>query len=461
MGKVGIAKIARTPQPASSVVFTLCLVALIALLAWPGSAAAAVGDEQLCTAAKTKASGRYARCRMFAEARHARSPDDVRLAERIEKCAAKLVRAFSNAESRYGTACRTAPDGTRVENYLAAVSNHLADHFAFESDLMEPATCGPPGVVDPATGECLARWVVSDHQAPPEGYVRRGGAAYWSDIAAFEEPRRDFGAATTSDGVFVVGGQSRDGNTYLNTLEQLTESGWVPRPSMPTSRTLPATATVDDRSFLAIGGVGEYGVVATVERYDTQDHLWTTETPMLTPRAGSSAVTIGNMVYAIGGFDETGWLRVVEQYDVDTGIWTRRSPLPPSFPGSPFGAIAAAAVDGRIYAFGYGLIHVYDPGSDSWTTSQTEGLYTTEIKAAASNGKIYLFGGVLVGCDGFSAVYDPVTETWAGTAPDWNRPCPDSTAALDGKLYVLGSGRSPLTRSRRYNPEGYLHTIGP
>ncbi len=96
-------------------------------------------------------------------------------------------------------------------------------------------------------------------------------------------------------------------------------------------------------------------------------------------------------------------------------------------------ALAAAAVNGKIYATGgysgynssggllTSTVEVYDPSTNTWSTAASMPTARFGLAAAAVNGKIYAIGGVNSsgGSEVFLntvEVYDPATNTWSTAA---------------------------------------------
>jgi N-acetylneuraminic acid mutarotase len=119
----------------------------------------------------------------------------------------------------------------------------------------------------------------------------------------------------------------------------------------------------------------------------------------------------------------------------------------------PSPEITAAAVNGKMYIFGgllnttvKGLVYEYDPATDKWIKKKMMPLPAHHVAAVGYRGKIYVFGGFTgAGNRGWLPInnsweYDPVKDSWKALAPF---PIADGgavAAEVDGKIYVIGGG---------------------
>jgi N-acetylneuraminic acid mutarotase len=174
---------------------------------------------------------------------------------------------------------------------------------------------------------------------------------------------------------------------------------------------------------------------------------------MPTARDGLAAVAgRDGMIYAIGGLTENGSASgVVEVYDPTTDSWTTRRPMPT--PRSSLAAVLGS--DGKIYALGgdYAsvtdagvsiVVQVYDPVADAWQTQTSLPVGRTNASAAVdASGTIYAIGGF--DGVGFQSLGSVVTRTASSAA--WSplsgamttaRFMHASAVASDGNIYVVG-----------------------
>jgi N-acetylneuraminic acid mutarotase len=324
---------------------------------------------------------------------------------------------------------------------------------------------------------CSAFELSSASPVVPAGYTALGsvnGGNVWFSMAPMPTARAGLAAATVNGKIYAIGGFGV-GGTFLATVEVYdpVANTWSTTPApMPTARAGLAAVTVNGKIY-AIGGVdGLLG--STVEVYDPVANSWsTTPVPMPTARYGVAAATVNGKIYAVGGFAIGGAsLATVEMYDPVANSWsTTPAPLP-----TARGYLAAAIVNGKIYAIGGGAfegdgggigatMEVYNPVANSWST--TPSFMSTArygLAAATVNGKIYAIGGFGVGGTGATVeVFDPVASSWS-TAPSPMPTARYDLAAADagGLIYAIGGvgmSNNLVSATEQYSPPVTIYTF--
>ena len=143
---------------------------------------------------------------------------------------------------------------------------------------------------------------------------------------------------------------------------------------------------------------------------------------------------------------------------VPGGPWIRTAPMPTSR-----SELAAAALDGRIYAAGgiaqwgtTAAFEAYDPASDRWEELPPLPEAIHHLAAAATDNRIYITGGytdlLFSEITNRAWAYDPRARTWTRIA---DLPAPRAAhgmAAIEGKLYVVGGVGPELERALDLRP---------
>lgn len=165
---------------------------------------------------------------------------------------------------------------------------------------------------------------------------------------------------------------------------------------------------------------------------------WSTISPMLVPRAELAAAAVNGKVYAIGGWNGQ-YLASVEEYSPETETWSYRTPMLTARK-----EMEAAVVGQTVYVFGgsngsyLDTVEAYDPATDSWSARAPMPTPRDRLTSAVVSGKVLVFGGYQGQALSVVEEYDPATDTWEIKPP---MPAVDSEAAaavVNGLVYVIG-----------------------
>lgn len=133
------------------------------------------------------------------------------------------------------------------------------------------------------------------------------------------------------------------------------------------------------------------------------------------------------------------------------GKWLKLAAFP-----EPSQEIAGTATNGKVYVFGglvvasneppKGIVWEYDEASDKWTKKKKMPLPAHHIAVASYNGKIYLFGGgSQPDPNGLNWVpinnaweYDPVADSWKALPPMPTARGAAVAALVGTRIYVIG-----------------------
>ncbi|MDP6597310.1 MAG: kelch repeat-containing protein, partial [Candidatus Poribacteria bacterium] len=252
------------------------------------------------------------------------------------------------------------------------------------------------------------------------------------------------------------------------------DSVWTRKTDMPYPTYHMGTTVIDGKFYLMTGWLGG-GASRYFQVYDTQTDTWSRKADIPSsvlpiPISGATACEVDGKIYLMGGGGDalhvTGSIATLKVYNLATGTWTLKANIP-----TPRSAIAAEAVDGKIFAFGgvgrlnkwwdavvkdgpfLNVVEEYDPVTDTWTRKADMSIARSSMASAVVDGKIYVIGGA-TNIDNMVLntveVYDPVTDTWAKKADMPTARWEPSAVVVGGKIYVIGGNiRPPFQNSAK------------
>ncbi len=250
----------------------------------------------------------------------------------------------------------------------------------------------------------------------------------WSLIADMPVKRILHGAEGINGKLYVVGGQYsfyrnadgliKDWLTQCAAVSVYTPAtnSWSQKSKMPTPRTGVVTAVLNDEIWV-MGGTedpnpGEDGSKKfsnKVEIYTPSTNSWRTGPPLPGPRVRHAATALDGRVYISGGTETTStsssspWPESYTMYSSSGGGWTRLKNMPYRYRNH-----AMAGYQGKVYILGGSIylthaadsdievtdkVRVYNPSSDSYTTSQRMRIEKWYHDAVQASGTIYTIGG--------------------------------------------------------------------
>ena len=215
---------------------------------------------------------------------------------------------------------------------------------------------------------------------------------------------------------------------------------------------IPAVLSV----FVAVSWIPEpFDALASGQSVGT----WTTRSSAPTKRTEVSVAAVQGKIYVAGGFSQPGFgnfldyaiSRTVEVYDPATDSWTSTTPLPEGRHHA-----GMASLDGYLYLIGgftrsllsvwraVDSVYRYDPSTSEWSEMKPMPTARGGLAVAVYQNRVYAIGGY----DGKKnpsvvEVFDPQTNSWTSVAP---LPTPRdhlAAAAVGSKIYAIG-GRPKL-----------------
>ncbi len=247
-------------------------------------------------------------------------------------------------------------------------------------------------------------------------------ADIWNIAATLPAPRHHLALASMKESLFAIGGFAADeaGQWRMQRdvwrIDDLNRENWRPVAPMPLPQAEAVTLSHD--GFIhVIGGrtpKGERNQDWTDQTdtgahwtYDPKEDTWKARAPLPVPRNSAAGAVLGGELYVVSGRTvANGNTPVCHAYDPKADTWREIASLPrPSDPKAPRGqgGLAAAALNGSIYAFGgewfgetsgvYADTFVYRPEKEMWFPDAVMSRPRHGLGAVALGDAIYAVGG--------------------------------------------------------------------
>ncbi|NIR69643.1 galactose oxidase [candidate division KSB1 bacterium] len=289
----------------------------------------------------------------------------------------------------------------------------------------------------------------SDSPMQPEGDDTEDALGNWETFAALPTPRQEVPHVVLDGKIYVPGGinRSRSASAAMEIYEPDSDS-WSTGAPLPERLHHLGMAAAEGTLYILGGYVGN-GFTPTSDVYELnrENAEWNRKANMPTARGAHAAVEFEGKIYVIGGADRFGRaLGINERYDPESDTWITLTPMP-----TPREHLAAAVIDTIIYVVGgrsansgnlvnSARLEAYSPSTNSWTQRRDMPTSRGGLAAAALHGKLYAFGGEFPGVFIENEEYDPATNAWRKLVP---MPTPRhgiGAAAVNGKIFVIGGG---------------------
>lgn len=251
-----------------------------------------------------------------------------------------------------------------------------------------------------------------------EAYDAKAGR--WSTLAPLPEGRHHIALAEAGGKIYGIGGFSGaipDWRAHATVfVYDVHANRWSPGPSLPQARAEGVVASAKGKIYF-IGGrvptspkaahISEHTDTRRGEALDPRTGRWKPIADAPSARNSAAAAVIDNKIYVVGGrqmvTQADGRQRPVnvatlEVYDPAADRWETKAAMPQAQ-----GGLAAAAYDGKLYAFGgeqfvptskvFADAWVYDPRTDRWSALPAMPTPRHGHGAAVVGNRIFLIGG--------------------------------------------------------------------
>lgn len=233
----------------------------------------------------------------------------------------------------------------------------------------------------------------------------------WEKGPDLPEARHHLSLAAVDGTVYGFGGfvgdNLRTGFRFRRDVFALRDGSWTREGRMPAPLGETVALAVDGRIHLVTGSLhpeGERPRSASGKHlvYEPGAGAWSEARPVPTARSSAAGAVIDGELYVAGGRRRDGGfqnLGALERYDPEADRWDSLRPLP-----RPAGGLAGASVRGSFFCFGGerfgasggGVFEEswrYDPASDAWTATAPMRTPRHGLAAAAVDGRVYAIGG--------------------------------------------------------------------
>lgn len=309
----------------------------------------------------------------------------------------------------------------RAESRPNSAWSALAD-MPFPAQEIYPCSfrCGDEPVIVNAGGIIPGKDQPLGVTAATVFYVPR--ADIWNEGATLPAPRHHIALAESGGVLFAIGGFFADGGGQWRMqadvwrIEDLNRGKWERTAPLPAPQAEAVTLSHDGLIHV-IGGRTpttdrnldwtDQGDTGRHLVYDPKSDKWSEAAPLSEPRNSAAGAIVGDNLYVISGRTVVnGNNPACHAYDPRADAWRLIEPLPESsFRGAPKGrgGLAAAALGGKIYAFGgewfgesagvYPDALVYDPAKDKWKSAGAMPRPRHGLGAVTLGEAIYVIGG--------------------------------------------------------------------
>ncbi|OKP92273.1 hypothetical protein A3842_02555 [Paenibacillus sp. P3E] len=260
----------------------------------------------------------------------------------------------------------------------------------------------------------------------------------WIPKASMHVKREHFALAESNGKIYVFGGFQSLGNnipyTFLNSVEEYdpTNDVWTVKAEMPTARMAMGAATVKGRIYVVGGMTGSNGVTTSVvEEYNPATNLWTKKTNIPTARSQYGIGIFNDKIYIVGGFTpQSKETNIIEVYEPGSDTWTTSSAVSPSLNIGNYGSIT---YKGNFYFIGYFGSFIFSPSTETWTSMPALPNPREGLGLGILNGRLYSIGGRVAQTPD---VYEYILEK-GNTDPD---PGPEPTGSRAILTITLTTG---------------------
>jgi N-acetylneuraminic acid mutarotase len=267
----------------------------------------------------------------------------------------------------------------------------------------------------------------------------------------------NFGIGVIHNKIYCIGGQTAgvgSESTGTNEVYDTATDIWSTKTPMPTPRIVTVVHVINNKIYLiggevkAAGEVRASSIVAANEMYDPETDTWVTKTSLPTLRLALCSYAVEGKIYVIGGRSVDGSLfNTNEVYDPATDTWATKTPMPTSDE-----CYLSCVLDRIIYVFGQNATYVYNTETNTWSNGASIPTYqfgrTIATSGVNAPKKIYVIGGYTDPYENsafcrktnLTQIYDPATDSWSLGSSMPTARASLCIVNLNDVFYALGGG---------------------
>jgi N-acetylneuraminic acid mutarotase len=218
----------------------------------------------------------------------------------------------------------------------------------------------------------------------------------WTILEPMPTPRGRFAIVAYEGKIYCIGGYTQeDGYVGLGTNEvyDIVTDSWSTKAAIPFAGSV-VGQVVNGKIFVIPVARND------LYMYDPITDTWTTKTRIPLQDVGYTLSVVNNRLIVIfdhspSGQSESPLIKVVMIYDIETDTWSEKMGSDTFF-GSDFavaGATTGLYAPQKIYLIGGASTIVYDPKSDTWTTTKAIPTKRADFAVTVLDDTLYVIGG--------------------------------------------------------------------
>lgn len=220
--------------------------------------------------------------------------------------------------------------------------------------------------------------------SPAEAYDPLSNS--WTKLASLNVAKLGFEMVVFNGKIYVAGGRV-PGEVASKELEVYDPSNntWTKLASMNEGRADFGFIELNGKMYAMGGHVDGSKALSSIEVYDPLTNKWTIKSPMSESKYNMDTQIINGKIYIFGGYTKE-MLKSTQAYDPLSDSWTQLAPIPVAITNLN---TKTKLIGGKVYAFTYNKIEVYNPISNTWKEGvMPKNFYSTKVEVI--NGKFYI-----------------------------------------------------------------------